>query len=104
MHVGGNALKRAADAIIEKAKPMAALMLEAAAGDIEFNDGAFKIVGTDRSLQLPAVAQAFYRPAMLPPQFDVGLEASGMFAAEPPNYPNGCHVCEVEEIGRARVG
>jgi carbon-monoxide dehydrogenase large subunit len=33
---------------------------------------------------------------MLPPQFDVGLEASGTFAAEPPNYPNGCHVCEVE--------
>ena len=32
----------------------------------------------------------------LPPQFDVGLEASGTFAAEPPNYPNGCHVCEVE--------
>src|SRR6201988_180815 len=50
MHVGGNALKRAADAIIEKAKPMAAMMLEAAAGDIEFADGAFKIVGTDRSL------------------------------------------------------
>ena len=40
MHVGGNALKRAADAIIEKAKPMAAMMLEAAAGDIEFKDGA----------------------------------------------------------------
>jgi aerobic carbon-monoxide dehydrogenase large subunit len=96
MHVGGNALKRAADAIIEKAKPMAAMMLEAAAGDIEFADGAFRIVGTDRALPLTAVAQAFYRPAMLPPQFDVGLEASGTFAAEPPNYPNGCHVCEVE--------
>jgi len=96
MHVGGNALRRAADAIIEKAKPMAAMMLEAAAGDIEFADGAFRIVGTDRALPLTAVAQAFYRPAMLPPQFDVGLEASGTFAAEPPNYPNGCHVCEVE--------
>jgi carbon-monoxide dehydrogenase large subunit len=96
MHVGGNALKRAADAIVEKATPMAAMMLEAAAGDIEFKDGAFKIVGTDRSLPLTAVAQAFYRPAMLSPQFDVGLEASGTFAAEPPNYPNGCHVCEVE--------
>ena len=50
MHVGGNALKRAADAIIEKAKPMAAMMMEAAAGDIEFKDGSFHIVGTDRSL------------------------------------------------------
>jgi carbon-monoxide dehydrogenase large subunit len=96
MHVGGNALKRAADNIIEKAKPMAAMMLEAAAGDIEFKDGSFRIVGTDRALPLTNVAKAFYRPAMLPPQFDVGLEASGSFAAEPPNYPNGCHVCEVE--------
>ncbi len=96
MHVGGNALKRAADNIIEKAKPMAAMMLEAAAGDIEFKDGSFRIVGTDRALKLTDVAKAFYRPAMLPPQFDVGLEASGTFAAEPPNYPNGCHLCEVE--------
>ena len=96
MHVGGNALKRAADNIVEKAKPMAAMMLEAAAGDIEFKDGSFRIVGTDRALKLTDVAKAFYRPAMLPPQFDVGLEASGTFAAEPPNYPNGCHVCEVE--------
>ena len=96
MHVGGNALKIAADGIIEKAKPMAAMMLEAAAGDIEFKDGKFGIVGTDRAIPLTEVAKAFYRPAMLPAQFDVGLEASGRFAAEPPNYPNGCHVCEVE--------
>ena len=96
MHVGGNALKRAADSIIEKAKPMAAMILEAAAGDLEFKDGSFRIVGTDRALPLTEVAKAFYRPVMLPPQFDVGLEASGTFAAEPPNYPNGCHICEVE--------
>ena len=96
MHVGGNALKRAADAIIEKAKPMAAMMMEAAAGDIEFKDGSFHIVGTDRSLPLTAVAQSLHRPMFLPPQFEVGLEASGTFAAEPSNYPNGCHVCEVE--------
>jgi carbon-monoxide dehydrogenase large subunit len=96
MHVGGNALKRAADAIVQKAKPMAALMMEAAADDIEFKEGRFGIVGTDRALALIDVAKAFYRPVMLPAQFDLGLEASGTFAAEPSNYPNGCHVCEVE--------
>jgi aerobic carbon-monoxide dehydrogenase large subunit len=96
MHVGGNALKRAADAIIEKAKPMAAMMLEAAASDIEFKNGSFHIVGTDRALPLTAVAQSLHRPMFLPQQFEVGLEASGTFAAEPSNYPNGCHVCEVE--------
>jgi carbon-monoxide dehydrogenase large subunit len=96
MHVGGNALKKASDAIIEKAKPMAAHLMEAAAGDIEFRDGRFHIVGTDRSMALPDVAKAFFRPAMLPPQFEVGLEAAGSFSSEPPNYPNGCHTCEVE--------
>jgi len=96
MHVGGNALKRAADAIIEKAKPMAAMMLEAAATDLEFKDGSFHIVGTDRALPLTAVAQSLHRPMFLPPQFEVGLEASGTFAAEPSNFPNGCHLCEVE--------
>jgi aerobic carbon-monoxide dehydrogenase large subunit len=96
MHVGGNALKKAADAIIEKAKPMAAMMMEAAAADIEFKDGSFHIVGTDRALPLTAVAQSLHRPMFLPPQFDVGLEASGTIAAEPSNYPNGCHLCEVE--------
>jgi aerobic carbon-monoxide dehydrogenase large subunit len=96
MHVGGNALKRAADAIIEKAKPMAAMMLEAAAADIEFKDGSFHIVGTDRSLPLTAVAQSLHRPMFLPAQFELGLEAAGTFAAEPSNYPNGCHACEVE--------
>jgi carbon-monoxide dehydrogenase large subunit len=96
MMVGGNALKIAADAIVEKAKPMAAHLMEAAAGDIEFRDGRFHIVGTDRSMALTDVAKAFYRPAHLPKQFDVGLEAAGSFASEPPNYPNGCHICEVE--------
>ena len=96
MQVGGNALKKAADAIIDKAKPMAAHLMEASAGDVEFKDGRFGIVGTDRSMALTDVAKAFYRPMLLPPQFEVGLEAAGSFSSEPPNYPNGCHVCEVE--------
>ena len=81
--------------MIEKAKPMAAMMLEAAASDLEFKDSVH-IVGTDRSLPLTAVAQSLHRPMFLPPQFEVGLEASGTFAAEPSNFPNGCHLCEVE--------
>jgi carbon-monoxide dehydrogenase large subunit len=96
MHVGGNALKKAADAIVEKAKPMAAHLMEAATGDVEFKDGRFGIVGTDRAMALTDVAKAFFRPAGLPKQFEVGLEAAGSFASEPPNYPNGCHICEVE--------
>ncbi|HVG51778.1 MAG TPA: xanthine dehydrogenase family protein molybdopterin-binding subunit [Xanthobacteraceae bacterium] len=96
MLVGGNALKRAADQIVEKAKPMAAKMLEASAGDLEFKDGKFKVVGTDKAIELQNVAKAFYAPMFLPIDVGVGLEAAGTFAAEPPCYPNGCHTCEVE--------
>jgi aerobic carbon-monoxide dehydrogenase large subunit len=96
MMVGGNALRKAADQIVENAKPMAARMLEASVGDIEFKNGRFGIVGTDRAIPLTDVAKAFYAPMFLPPQFGVGLEAAGTFAAEPPCYPNGCHTCEIE--------
>jgi carbon-monoxide dehydrogenase large subunit len=94
--LGGSALKLAADAVIEKAKPMAAQMLEAAAGDLSFKDGRFQIAGTDRSVALVDVAKAFYRPVGLPKQFGIGLEGSGTWAADPQNFPNGCHICEVE--------
>jgi carbon-monoxide dehydrogenase large subunit len=101
--LGGCALREAADRIIEKARPMAAHLMEAAAADIEFADGRFRVVGTDKAMPMPDVARAFYRPAGLPKEFDVGLEASGSYAAEPPNYPNGCHAVELEidpETGR----
>jgi carbon-monoxide dehydrogenase large subunit len=94
--VGGNALRAAADALVEKAKGLAAHLLEAAPADVVFTDGKFQVVGTDRAIPFPAVARAFYAPGGIPTRFGAGLEASGSFATEPPNFPNGCHVCEVE--------
>lgn len=94
--VGGSALKFAADAIVEKARLFAAHLMEAAPADLEFKAGRFTIKGTDRSMALTDVAKAFYRPMGLPPQFGLGLDASGTFAAEPPSFPNGAHACELE--------
>ena len=94
--VGGNALKVAADAIVEKAKPMAAAIMEASAGDLEFKDGSFRIVGTDKAIKLVDVAKAFYAPMGLTDKLGVGLEASGTYGTNPPNHPNGAHVCELE--------
>jgi len=94
--LGGCALKAAADAIVEKAKPMAATLMEAAAGDVEFKDGQFRIVGTDKSMGMMDVAKAFYYRMGITDKFGVGLEASGTYATDPPNFPNGCHTCEVE--------
>jgi carbon-monoxide dehydrogenase large subunit len=94
--LGGCALKVAADAIVEKAKPMAAALMEAAAGDVEFKDGQFRVVGTDKAMPMMEVAKAFYHRMGITDKFGVGLEASGTYATEPPNFPNGCHACEVE--------
>ena len=74
---------------------MAAYLMEAAANDIQFSQGRFSIAGTDRALPFADVVKAFYRPS-LPREIGVGLEASGTWEPEPPNYPNGCHICELE--------
>ena len=55
-------------------------------------------------MALTDVAKAFYRPVHLPPQFEVGLEAAGSFSSEPPNYPNGCHICRGGGRSRQRRG
>jgi carbon-monoxide dehydrogenase large subunit len=94
--IGGCALRVAADMIIEKGKKMAGRLMETAPADIEFKDGRFTVAGTDRSMTMTDVAKAFYAPAGLPKEFGVGLDGSGSWAAEPPNFPNGCHACEVE--------
>jgi aerobic carbon-monoxide dehydrogenase large subunit len=94
--IGGSALRLAADALIEKAKNIAGFLLEANEQDIEFRDGVFRISGTDRAISITDVAKAAYHPARLPKELRVGLEANAFFAAEPPAFPNGCHVCEVE--------
>ncbi len=93
--LGGWALRFAANTVIEKAKPMAAHLLEAAVGDIEFVQGAFRVRGTDRQISMVDTAKAFYAP-FLPEGVTLGLEATASADGQIPSYPNGCHVCEVE--------
>jgi len=94
--VGGSALKRAADVIIDKAKPMAAAMMEADAGDIEFKDGVFNVAGTDKAIPLVEVAKASFAPMGPMTKFGIGLEGTGSHSPEPPSHPNGAHAVEVE--------
>jgi carbon-monoxide dehydrogenase large subunit len=92
--------------VIAKGKAFAAHMLETAAADIAFEEGRFQVVGTDRGVSIGEVAKFAYRPAGLPKELGVGLEGSGTFDPEPPSFPNGCHVCEVEvdaETGAVRI-
>ena len=97
--VGGNGLRVAADAVIARGKQMAAALMEAAPGDIEFAAGAFTVVGTDKKMAIGDVAHAFFAPAGPVTQLGLGLDGVGTWSGVPggaPNYPSGCQVCEVE--------
>ena len=95
--VGGSALHRAADRVLEKAGAIAAHMLEAAQDDIAFEDGVFSVAGTDRRVSFEAVAERAHVPHDFPHEtLEPGLVASAFY--DPPNFAfsNGAHVVEVE--------
>ena len=82
--LGGSALALAAERIIERARALAAERLEAAAADLVFAEGSFRIAGTDRALFLAQIAGAAL------------LDERASFAPTQETFPNSCHVCEVE--------
>jgi carbon-monoxide dehydrogenase large subunit len=70
--------------------------LEASAVDIEFGDGAFRIGGTDRLVDLFAVAEAAKDPANLPTGMSPGLDTTQVQNPTMATFPSGCHIAEVE--------
>jgi carbon-monoxide dehydrogenase large subunit len=106
LHLGGTAVSLAAKKVVEKGKTIAAHLLEAAAADIEYAPGTYRIAGTDRTLGFDEVVRAAFDPARLPPGSEPGLGDQARYEREAFNYPNGAHVCEVElnpRTGVARV-
>jgi carbon-monoxide dehydrogenase large subunit len=105
--LSGAALTMATDDAIEKAKAVAAHLMEAAAADVEFDaEGGFSIVGTDRTVSLAEVARAAHDPEALPPDLLPGLLGNGKSTRPNSTYPNGCHTCEVEidrETGQLEI-
>jgi carbon-monoxide dehydrogenase large subunit len=93
---GGTVLLKAADRIIDKGKRLAAHLLEASAEDLEFADGAFNVVGTDRRVSFGDVCRLAHDPFRLPRGEDLGLNAHASVAPAAGTFPTGCHVCEVE--------
>jgi aerobic carbon-monoxide dehydrogenase large subunit len=94
--MSGGAIVMVADKVIAKAKKLAAHVLEASEGDIEFKDGRFSIAGTDRGVGIHEVAKAAFRLDKLPPGMEPGLYETATYKARSGNFPNGAHVCEVE--------
>jgi carbon-monoxide dehydrogenase large subunit len=87
LFVVGSAVRVASERTIAKAHDLAAVALEAAAGDIEYREGVFRISGTDRQIGLFDLART---------QADQRIAIHSSSAVSAPSWPNGCHICEVE--------
>ncbi|MEE2957230.1 MAG: xanthine dehydrogenase family protein molybdopterin-binding subunit [Pseudomonadota bacterium] len=94
--LGGASVLMATEKIIEKAKRIAAHQLETAVEDIEFFEGTFSVTGTDKTIDFSSIARASVTPAGVPKGVEPGLNEQATYTAPIMNYPNGCHVCEVE--------
>jgi carbon-monoxide dehydrogenase large subunit len=87
LFTGGSAVRVASERTVEKGRELAAAELEAAAADVEYARGAFRVVGTDRQVGL-------FELAARQPSRRIVLDSTS--AVSGPTWPNGCHVCEVE--------
>jgi len=95
--VGGAAIARAMDKIVDKATKIAAHLLEASEADIEFKDGQFTIKGTDKSVGFGDVALAAYVPHNYPlDKLEPGLNETAFYDPTNFTYPAGTYICEVE--------
>ena len=104
--VGGSAVLRATEKVIERGRRIAAHLLEAAPEDVTLRDGRFVVAGTDRDVAWSRVARTAYQPRQLPPGLEPGFSETAAFTPPAVTFPNGCHVCEVEvdaETGAVRV-
>src|SRR5277367_3467769 len=95
--VGGSALVKALDKVVNKGRKIAAHLLEAAEADIEFADGKFTVAGTDRSKAFGEIAFAAYVPHNYPLDvLEPGLDETAYYDPKNFTFPSGTHVCEVE--------
>src|SRR5881396_1840184 len=104
--VGGSAVTRATEKIIERGRRIAAKMLEAAPDDVRLTDGKFTVAGTDRGVTLANVARAAYVPRQLPQGMEPGFTEEASFTPPAVTFPNGSQICEIEideETGAVRV-
>jgi aerobic carbon-monoxide dehydrogenase large subunit len=94
--VGGEALVKAADKVIEKAKPIAAHLLEASVDDIEFSGGRFSVRGTDQGMAIGEISTAVFAAHNLPDGVEPSIDAEATYDPVNFNYPHGTHLCAME--------
>ncbi len=97
LSVGGTAIVKAVDKVIAKGKTIAAHLLEAADTDIEFENGVFKVAGTDKSVPFGSVSLTAYVPHNYPlDKLEPGLNENAFYDPTNFTYPSGTYICEVE--------
>ncbi|HMP92632.1 MAG TPA: molybdopterin-dependent oxidoreductase, partial [Phnomibacter sp.] len=94
--VGGSAIIKSIDKILEKGKKIAAHKLEANEADIEFVNGSFTVKGTDKGISFGDVALTAYVPHVYPANLEPGLDFSSFYDPTNFTYPFGCHIAVVE--------
>jgi carbon-monoxide dehydrogenase large subunit len=104
--VGGMAVLAAADRVLEKAKPIAAQLLEAGVDDLEFSAGKFGVRGTDTAISMAELAFAVFQGHKLEGSAEGSLDADATLDPEHFSFPHGTHLCAIEvdtETGAATV-
>jgi len=105
--VGGIAVVKAAEKVVQKAKVMAAHLLEASEDDLEFKDGSFSVRGTpDSKLSIQEIALATFAAHNLPDGVEPSLDSDATFDPENFSFPHGTHLCATEvdtDTGRVTI-
>jgi carbon-monoxide dehydrogenase large subunit len=104
--LAGSAFHQASEKIVAKASAIAAHMLQVEEGDLKFDEGVFSTKATNRTLTIKEIAGASLDPKNLPKGMEPGLAATAIYHAPIANYPNGCHICELEidrETGKVDI-
>jgi carbon-monoxide dehydrogenase large subunit len=94
--VGGVAAVKAADKVIEKARKVAAHMLECSEADLDFVQGKFTIKGTNRGVTIQEVTLAAFTSHNFPEGMEPSLDSDYTFDPENFSFPHGTHLCAAE--------
>ena len=105
--VGGIAIVKAAEKVVEKAKKIAAHLLEASEDDLEFEGGSFGVKGSPgSSISIGEVAFATFMAHNLPDGVEPSLDSDAVYDPENFSYPHGTHLCAIDidtETGQAKI-
>jgi aerobic carbon-monoxide dehydrogenase large subunit len=95
--VGGMALVSACGKVIDKAKPIAAGMLEVSADDLEWTPGRFTVKGDpDKGVSIAEIALATFAAHALPDGVEPNIDADATYDPENFSFPHGTHLCATE--------